>query len=162
MSSMYKTAKGANIDFNSLKLNNEHVVAVGNAGVNARGDLVERGKVIKTREQIMQETYNIKGHNVVNDARSKIKVSANDIQADSFIAKAPAPPVEIKKNTVEISKTAVEDTVPVFTAPPVAIDPPTEENSDHQIENKPRGGLADAINRSKEISEKMEERRKRI
>lgn len=140
MPNIYKTARGVPLDLNNLKLNNEHTVAVGNAGVNARGDIVKNGQIIKTREQVMQETYNIKGTNVVKDA--KIRMSANDIEADIFV------PEEVTlNNPYEDLITPIEE---VNTIEPTI------------LENKPRGGLADAINRSKEISDKIETRRKRI
>ena len=153
MSNMYTTAKGATIDMNQLKLKNENVIAVGNAGVNARGDIVERGRVVKTREQIMQETYNIKGSKVVQDAKSKIHTSANSVTADNIVAPViePAPVVTpVQTNTIA-STLEADNIVPVDTT---VIEETTEV--------KPRGGLADAINRSKEISDKLDEKRKRI
>lgn len=153
MSNMYTTAKGATIDMNQLKLKNENVIAVGNAGVNARGDIVERGRVVKTREQIMQETYNIKGSKIAQDAKSKIRTSANSIAADNIVAPVieTAPVITpVQTNTIATTLEA-DNIVPVDTAV-------FEETT----EIKPRGGLADAINRSKEISDKLDEKRKRI
>ena len=154
MSNIYKTAKGADLDLNQLKLNNEHVIAVGNAGVNARGDVVDRGRVVKTREQVMQETYNIRGSNVVQDAKSKIRTSANAISADKL-----SPPVI--NNPPEVSKPVQTNTIASTLEADIIVPADTavvEETTDV----KPRGGLADAINRSKEISEKLDEKRKRI
>jgi hypothetical protein len=154
MSNIYKTAKGADLDLNQLKLNNEHVIAVGNAGVNARGDVVDRGRVVKTREQVMQETYNIRGSTVVQDAKSKIRTSANAISADKL-----SPPVI--NNTPEVSKPVQTNTIASTLEADIIVPADTavvEETTDV----KPRGGLADAINRSKEISEKLDEKRKRI
>ena len=154
MSNIYKTAKGADLDLNQLKLNNEHVIAVGNAGVNARGDIVDRGRVIKTREQVMQETYNIKGSNVVQDAKSKIRTSVNAISADKL-----SPPVI--NNPPEVIKPVQTNTIASTLEADIIVPADTavvEETTDV----KPRGGLADAINRSKEISDKLDEKRKRI
>ena len=154
MSNIYTTAKGATIDMNQLKLKNENVIAVGNAGVNARGDIVERGRVIKTREQIMQETYNIKGNKVVQDARSKIRTNTNSVAADNIIT----PVVE---TTPEVTKPAQTNTIASTLEADIIVPADTavvEETTDV----KPRGGLADAINRSKEISDKLDEKRKRI
>ena len=154
MSNIYTTAKGATIDMNQLKLKNENVIAVGNAGVNARGDIVERGRVIKTREQIMQETYNIKGNKVVQDARSKIRTNTNSVAADNIVT----PVVE---TTPEVTKPAQTNTIASTLEADIIVPADTavvEETTDV----KPRGGLADAINRSKEISDKLDEKRKRI
>jgi len=58
MAKIYKTALGKQIDIDHLALTNEHVIAVGNYKVNARGDeLGAGGKIIKTRDQIMKEYY---------------------------------------------------------------------------------------------------------
>jgi hypothetical protein len=50
---VYRTAKGAQIDMLKLINQNELTPAVGNAGVNARGDkLGPGGKIIKKREDL--------------------------------------------------------------------------------------------------------------
>ena len=155
MSNIYTTAKGATIDMNQLKLKNENVIAVGNAGVNARGDIVERGRVIKTREQIMQETYNIKGNKVVQDARSKIRTNTNSVAADNIVT----PVVE---TTPEVTKPAQTNTIASTLEADNIVPTDTAAVVEETTEVKPRGGLADAINRSKEISDKLDEKRKRI
>ena len=58
MSKLYKTARGKGIDIDRIKLSNENTVAVGNMGVNARGDLIGAGKkVTMGRNQIMDKVY---------------------------------------------------------------------------------------------------------
>lgn len=48
--------KGASIDMELLKFQNQHSVALGNAHMNARGDLIgQGGLVLKTREELLQE-----------------------------------------------------------------------------------------------------------
>jgi len=42
----HKSAKGDQIDFDLLQLNNKEVVAIGNASMNANGDTLGRGGVI--------------------------------------------------------------------------------------------------------------------
>jgi hypothetical protein len=50
--------KGKEIDMEKLSLRNELTPAVGNAKVNARGDeLGAGGKIIRTREEILQDYY---------------------------------------------------------------------------------------------------------
>jgi hypothetical protein len=54
--SIYKTARGAEIDMIKLINQNEMTVAVGNAKVNARGDkLGPGGKIIKKREELQAD-----------------------------------------------------------------------------------------------------------
>lgn len=52
---VYTTANGKAIDFGALQLRNEETKAVGNMGVNARGDKVEKKRVTQTRSQMVQE-----------------------------------------------------------------------------------------------------------
>ena len=65
------TARGKKIDFEALKRANETVRAVGNVPVNARGDEIgQNGKVIKKREEIMNE-YNSSNPNAVAHTQQK-------------------------------------------------------------------------------------------
>lgn len=84
MPNIYNTARGSKIDIDRLKLMNETTIAVGNANMNARGDIVERGKIVKTREQVAQENYNLSGNNIVKEVKRK----QNEIEADIPVATA--------------------------------------------------------------------------
>jgi hypothetical protein len=54
--SVYRTARGRELDMTKLVNQNELAIAVGNAKVNARGDkLGPNGQIIKRREEILQE-----------------------------------------------------------------------------------------------------------
>lgn len=58
MGKVYTSIRGKEIDMEKLSLKHETEPAVGNAKLNARGDLLGAGgKIVKTREQIMQEYY---------------------------------------------------------------------------------------------------------
>lgn len=60
MAKLYRSAQGALVDMEKLRLSNEETIAVGNMKVNARGDqLGPGGRVIKTRNQLMKEHYQI-------------------------------------------------------------------------------------------------------
>ena len=60
MAKTYKTAMGKSVDIDMLRLANESVIAVGNMRTNARGDeLGPGGKVLRTRNQIMQEYHKL-------------------------------------------------------------------------------------------------------
>lgn len=60
MSRLYRSAQGRVVDIEKLRLANEDTIAVGNMKVNARGDqLGPGGKVVKTRNQIMKEYYQL-------------------------------------------------------------------------------------------------------
>jgi hypothetical protein len=136
MADVYKTTRGVSLDMNRLKLQNESTVAVGNAGLNARGDAVKGGKIIKTREQLVQEHYNISGNNIAKDA--KIKHSEDDIVPDVL------PNFEPTGLAQRISQAPVTDL------------------NQSPLPNQPRGGLANAVSKSKEISDVLDAQRKRI
>lgn len=58
MGRIYTSVRGKEIDMEKLSLRNEKTPAVGNMRVNARGDEIgEGGKVIRTREQVLQDFY---------------------------------------------------------------------------------------------------------
>jgi hypothetical protein len=55
---VYKTAQGKMVDMGKLILQNEHVRAVGNMNVNARGDLLDdKNQVVAKRRQQIQRNY---------------------------------------------------------------------------------------------------------
>ena len=58
MGRTYTSVRGKEIDMEKLSLRNEKTLAVGNMRVNARGEeLGEGGKIIRTREQVLQDYY---------------------------------------------------------------------------------------------------------
>lgn len=58
MGKVYTSIRGKEIDMEKLSLKNETLPAVGNLKVNARGDeLGAGGKIVRTREQILQDYY---------------------------------------------------------------------------------------------------------
>ena len=67
--SVYKTAQGKTIDMGKLMLQNENTRAVGNMGVNARGDVLDHeNQVISSKNQQVQRQYNrqvVKGNSNV-------------------------------------------------------------------------------------------------
>ena len=134
MSNLHKTSRGAIIDIDRLKLANENVIAVGNSGMNVRGDLVKGNKVIKSREQIMQETYNLSGNNVVRDVKNKNK----KIQPDDVGV--------VMMNPYEQRLSETTETKVVT---------PSSSGS-------PRGGLANAVQKSADIASVLDAQRKKI
>jgi hypothetical protein len=54
----YRSMLGTEVDMEKLRNQNELALAVGNARVNARGDEIgPGGKIIRKREDVMQEYY---------------------------------------------------------------------------------------------------------
>ena len=55
----YRTSQGKAVDLGALLLQNENVRAVGNMGVNARGDRIDnKGKVVDSKVQQTKRQYN--------------------------------------------------------------------------------------------------------
>ena len=97
---IYKTAKGKTIDIGALRLQNENVRAVGNMGVNARGDRINsEGKVIDSRNQQLQR----------------------QVQRQSNVSDGP---VHSSKKAADAKLTPDAPTAP--TAPDIAVAPPVE------------------------------------
>jgi hypothetical protein len=64
MAKMYKTAQGRVLDMDRLRLLHERESAVGNMGVNARGDQIDQyGNIVKRRNDIIKDRYNQRGTN---------------------------------------------------------------------------------------------------
>lgn len=55
MANLVRTAKGNLVDLNQMFMDNQKAVALGNASMNARGDILKHGKVIKTVEEQREE-----------------------------------------------------------------------------------------------------------
>lgn len=76
---VYRTAQGRVVDFGALEAQNEHVRAVGNMNVNARGDKLDaNGNVISTRSQQVNRNLN----RTTNTAAAPIPAS-NRAQKDA-------------------------------------------------------------------------------
>ena len=55
---LYRTSRGKLVDMGKLILQNEHVRAVGNMNVNARGDVLDdKNRVIAKRQDQIQRNY---------------------------------------------------------------------------------------------------------
>lgn len=56
---MVRSMRGEVVDMSAFASRNSTTVALGNANMNARGDVVDRsGNIIKSREVVVQEYYN--------------------------------------------------------------------------------------------------------
>jgi hypothetical protein len=67
-SKVYRSAQGKNVDLGTIMLQNEHVRAVGNMNVNARGDKLDsNNKVIETKPRQIQRQNAIALTNVSGD-----------------------------------------------------------------------------------------------
>ena len=114
-----KTMRGQTLDMSRLIAQNEKTVALGNASMNARGDIVGAGgQVLKPREQVSQDYYN-------RNPKAVKQVALRDISAEVFVspaqaiadlqpakpaAKAEAPKAELAKDkAAPVTKRKIED-----------------------------------------------------
>ena len=133
---IYRSAMGKPVDLGALFLQNEHVRAVGNMNVNARGDVLDSAnRVVEPKNRQVQRKYrrqtNVSGGATTvgtvaakQAAEMATTVDANDQFAD-LIDDAPAPVVNNEKEAQPTSAV-------------------------------PRGGLAAAIARSREVKQELE------
>jgi hypothetical protein len=159
---MYRSSQGKSIDLGSLLLQNENVRAVGNMGVNARGDVINnKNKSIDSRVNQKKRQYNKQiGPQDVVPSESKTKLAAavaDEVVVDPVVAE---PKKTITKKT-KASKTKV--TKPKVATPEKVKSADIDINDLDNIESNlekaeetkstPMGGLADAIARAKRIKQ---------
>jgi hypothetical protein len=84
----YRSAMGKTVDLGALQLKNEHVRAVGNMSVNARGDLVDAtNRPIQSRNQQVKQQYH-------NSTRTNVSESPVSSSSSSI----PTPPEDFDHN----------------------------------------------------------------
>lgn len=104
----YRTAQGKVVDLGSIILQNENTRAVGNMGVNARGDVIDsRNRSVKSRTQQVSRQYQRQVSNVQDEP---VK-SSRKAQADVHTPKSKEPQAPVPAET----KTAPEPIEPQAT-----------------------------------------------
>ena len=69
---IYRTAQGKQVDLGALQLQNENVRAVGNMGVNARGDLIDgNNRAIQSKNVSVRKSYDRQITNVQDQPVTK-------------------------------------------------------------------------------------------
>lgn len=143
MGKIHRTAQGRTLDVTKINLQNELVPAIGNMRVNARGDqLGPGGKIVKTREQMMDDYYRANSQKNQKRAASEdpeIKRTAKGV-AD-FI-----PPSKKDKKIKEFTPGNIQVDETIKT--------PVEINNDQdETVGKLKGGLAKAVAKAKKTTE---------
>lgn len=130
---VYRTAQGKVVDMGALQLQNETVRAVGNMGVNARGDRVDaHNNPIDSRNQQVSRQYQTQISNVTDQpviAEPEMVKTKKTKKVD-----IPAPPEDFDD---DFEKSAVQE--PVSEAPAVVVPEPS--------------GLAAAIAKARQITQ---------
>ena len=134
-SKVYRSAQGKSVDLGTIMLQNEHVRAVGNMNVNARGDRLDsNNQVLETKPRQIQR----------QNARTT-NVSATDVHTSSIKARRQA----AAEPKTEAAVAPVEPPQPETRTQP----PAQDETAAGRI---PTGGLAAAIARNREIKQELE------
>jgi hypothetical protein len=131
----YRSAMGKTVDMGSLLLQNESVRAVGNMGVNARGDVVNsNNKVIEKKSRQVQR------HN-----RRSTNVSNTPISTGTAALR--------KAQSAELSPVVSEDTFADLSEDNAVVAETIGAESSVTV---PLGGLASAIARSRTVQQELE------
>lgn len=86
----HTTARGDSIDMSALAAQNSEEVALGNARMNARGDILgDHGIILKTQEQIEAEWAAQQEQSNVKESRQDIKNSLEQMVASGAPKKNP-------------------------------------------------------------------------
>jgi hypothetical protein len=127
---VYKSAQGKTVDLGALLLQNESVRAVGNMNVNARGDTLDSSnRVIDQKNRQVQRQY-----------RKQTTPASNNL-----------PPTTSNRAARQIQPTVEETTL--IETPDIVSAVEEKVSASGQI---PRGGLAAAIARSREVKQDLE------
>jgi hypothetical protein len=143
-SKVFRTAQGKTVDLGTIMLQNEHVRAVGNMNVNARGDKLDHNNhVIETKPRQIQR-QNSRTTNVSADPVQTSATKANKIRREKSQAESQKPVESVLQE-------------PEYT--PQAVMSPPEQNI-VALGTVPEGGLATAIARNREIKQELEKTRR--
>ena len=100
---MYRTMQGRMVDIEKLRAANESVMAVGNMGVNARGDVLGPGGAVVTPKETIINKYYEQPKGRVDDTPTRGKVMP--------APKAPPPKQPVQKMTPVTSRPAPQKAV---------------------------------------------------
>lgn len=154
---IYKTAQGQSIDLGAILLKNEHVRAVGNMNVNARGDLLDgSNRVIDQRnQQVARQLEN-------TTQPAPITVSNKPLHSSTVAARrsreTPDTVTTVQDPVVDAPVVPEPDPVPVSEPAPVDLAPVESSpvdlapTADTPVE-PPLTGLAAAMARSRTVTQ---------
>lgn len=160
MGKIYRTAQGRSLDMETIRLQNELVPALGNMRVNARGDqLGPGGKIIKTREMIMDEYYkasaspveNIPQQSTIPTRSSPSRKRSDPLPTSS--KKAEFTPDDARPDEITIEP--VREPAPAKNKKAKATKSTQEAKTVAPVEQKLKGGLAAAIAKTKSTEKKV-------
>ena len=168
----YRSSQGKSIDLGALLLQNETVRAVGNMGVNARGDRIDnKGTVVDSKVQQSKRQYNKQigpQDSIPQASRAPVAdvVPPVPVAPDPYkLQKSNAKEAEAFKETRRAEKATAKATKPKVVKTPVIDEsfldiepiqePVVEVVPEPVVAPGPAKGLADAIARAKTIKQEQ-------
>ena len=145
---VYRSSQGKTVDLGALQLQNETVRAVGNMGVNARGDQINsQNKTVDKRSTRIGKQYKKQVSNVLDDHVPETKHDRPKKMNKQDKRKVKNDIVEPNQNEANLFSNEL--------AQPEAVSIPTVEKEAVEKEDKPAplGGLANAIAKAKTIKQ---------
>jgi len=164
---VYRSAQGKMVDLGTIMLQNEHVRAVGNMKVNARGDKLDSGnQVIETKTQQVQRQNNRTSTNVTSGPPHRVSPSINSANQTAVVT--PDPVIDTSNDTLDTATAVAPD--PVIDAAPtaadiatptaIAPDPVDDAVTDSSDTTGTTTGLAGAIARTRQIKQTLDRTRR--
>lgn len=96
--SKHTTYRGTTIDMDSMRRENEKTTALGNMGVNAKGDRIGSGATItKTADQIARENYRVQTSIISTGLKGAVPTSSVQLEQPK-----PTTPVKTVKKAKEV------------------------------------------------------------
>ena len=150
---IYKSAMGKPVDLGALLLQNEQTRAVGNMNVNARGDRLDsNNQVIEPKNRQVQRQYNKQ----TNVSRVPTATSTRGTKQPEQAVPDVVPPVDPADTFADLP---VDDPVlelDLVVEPSVVEAPVVEAPVVEAPAESPKGGLAGALARSREVKQELE------
>jgi hypothetical protein len=158
---IYRSAQGKLVDIGALILQNEHVRAVGNMSVNARGDLLDsQNRVIDQKNLQVQREYQRRSTNVSSD--SPVHSSSLSARSQPVATPDPIPVIEAMPVVEDIitDDPELEDPTPVRDIAPLVIEEAplivAPAPVAPRVDPLAGGGLAAAMAKAKEVKQELE------
>lgn len=156
---IYSSARGKIIDMGALRLRNEQVRAVGNMGVNARGDRIDsRGNIIDPKNQQLERRIQRQTNAMDIPTHTSSKAAAA-AQAKAAVDLSAFPDLPEEEEIVGLDpipapqQTLAPDPIPV--AAPTPVEPIVAQPK--EVITDPNGGLAAAMARAKTVKQELEQ-----
>lgn len=137
---IYRSALGKPVDMGSLLLKNEEVRAVGNMGVNAKGDVIDKKNTI----------VNNKNTRVNNEYRKQIQNQIVDVPPNVAETNKITQTQDIQDEVIE----GLDDNTKVVSDHTSVSEEKNSKKEETTKTKKAKGGLASAIAKAREIEQK--------